>query len=221
MSNSRVAPAWIVVAVLVGAGWGFVLFSQVIRLSLPMTVADVVQIVIAAATGVAAWAAWRSARESQRATQATLYTELMKRYSSPEMADAVRGLAHLQAIAEPSLAAFAKSWAHDIASGGPVNAQVKEYDRYRRPVSHFFWDVSRLIADGLITDGLRDELLELSGATVMRDVVIVLEVELHQAEKTPSPSAMHKIERFLRVYFPGETVGRIRSRAAQKHVGAG
>lgn len=65
--------------------------------------------------------------------------------------------------------------------------------------------MSRLIDDGLITGGLRDELLDLSGATVMRDVVLVLETELHKAERTPSPAAMHRIERFKRVFSASVT----------------
>ena len=167
-----------------------------------MNFGDEVQLVIAAATGAAAWAAWRSARESQRATQATLFTQLMSRYNSPEMSEALREFTRLRERAQPSFTAFAESWARDLASTRPLR-DVTECDRQRRLVAHFFWLASRLIEDGLITKGLQEELLELSGARVMRDVVLELELALHKAEQSPSAAAMHRIERFKRVFFPG------------------
>ncbi len=218
MLTTRVGPAWLVVAFLGGASLGVVLVDLLLRLSLPVTVGDAVPIISAAALVAAAWAAVRSARDSQRAAQATLYTEIMSRYSSPEMAEALRYLANLQTIAEPSLEKFAASWAQSIASGRPISDQVREIDHHRRRVAHLFWDASLLVNDGLITEGLRQELLDLSGRTIMRDVVLVLEVELHKAEKTPSPTAMHKVERFLSVFCPGETITEIKARAAQKYV---
>jgi hypothetical protein len=83
-------------------------------------------------------------------------------------------------------------------------------------VAHFFWDASLLIKDVLVTEALRQELLDLSGRTIMRDVVLVLELALHKADRTSTPTAMHKVERFLSVFCPGETIAEIKARAAQK-----
>lgn len=141
MVSRRVVLVALGVGVLSGAVLTLVLMDRFLRLQWTSEELTAIgTLVLAATTVAAAVLAWRSARESQRATQTTLFTELLGQYAAPEMLEALRELAHLGEHAQPSLAAFAESWARDIGSSRSatqLSDQVRTYDQYRRLVAPF------------------------------------------------------------------------------------
>ena len=82
-----------------------------------------------------------------------------------------------------------------VSSGGSSDAT----DSARRLVSHFFQKVTRIIDEGLVQGGLKEEFLSLSGKDLMYDIVIPLDRALAKHLKTET-AAEDFFERFQRVF---------------------
>ena len=98
-------------------------------------------LVIAVATAAAAWAAYYAAQATRQAAQGQLFYELLRRYSSAEMHEALK---HMGEIAkerkenEGKFEGHLATYARGKSVGGVLKWQVADVDRSRRAVSHFF-----------------------------------------------------------------------------------
>ena len=166
------------------------------------TLIAVATVVIALATGVAAVAAAFAARATRRTTEAQIFSALMSEYASAEMGTALGQLrdAHRGWYRDPQgrqPEKLIEAWARrqvDVGAHGDLT------DSARRLVAHFYWKATRIIDEGLVRGGLKEELRSLAGKDLMYDIVIPLETLLSQELGTVE-STLNHIERF-RAVFP-------------------
>jgi len=135
-------------------------------------------VVIAVATAGAAMAAWKSAAATRRTAEAQLFSQLMTEYSSPDMGAALNRLREQQRAwsADPQGRSFdelVEAWARH------VNDSLLEddpNDLARRRVASFFWKAARVISEGLLSGGLKEEVVEIGGKELVAEVVVPMEL---------------------------------------------
>jgi hypothetical protein len=159
-------------------------------------------LVIAGTTALAAAAAWRAAVATRRTTEANLFSQLMSEYASAEMEKALNLLANQRDLwlADPeerTFQALVENWARIFVS----KRQPNELNNARRRVSHFYQKASRLIDEDLVSGGLREELLHLSGRDLMHDIVIPLDRALAKQLGTDVAGDDAYLTRFI-LLFP-------------------
>jgi hypothetical protein len=170
--------------------------------------------VIAIATAGAAAGAFCAARATRRTSETQLFTQIMSEYASSEMGEALRHLRvqYSRWANDPSNRPFERlveAWANTYATSGSSGDRT---DSARRLVSHFFQKVTRIVEEGLVRGGLRQEFLSLSGKDLMYDIVIPLDRALAKHIKTEA-GVEDFIERFQRV-FPEKRPRAVQSSSA-------
>jgi hypothetical protein len=153
------------------------------------TVTAIATIVIAVATGFAAFGAMRAARATSDTVAAQLFQQLMTEYASPEMGEALEELRRQSATladqpGAPSAAEARERWARITTSPGHASNSL---NAARRRVSHFFAKTARILDAGLISGSLRQELEQLAGLDLVHRLVSplnqALAVQLGTEEK--------------------------------------
>src|SRR6266851_3753900 len=181
------------------------------------TLADGIQVVIAAFTGAAAVAAWLAAsaasaatqdskvaaNDSKKAAQAELFSTLMAQYGSPEMGEALRVLTAWQKSGQPAFGSppsFAENvvaWAKIAASASPSSAALQLH-QHRRRITYFFSVVDQLLREGQLEEGFASDIQDLSGTNLLCTIVLprVKACRDARGDAKPDDGGARLLERF-------------------------
>lgn len=173
----------------------------------PLSPSDWIQLAIAVFTLFAAIAAMIAAWSSDRAAQASLYSQLMDQYGSPEMLEALRQLIlwrnqakHNRDAEVMSFHEVVDEWATAIQSPEP-SQPIREQDIRRRRVTYFYSVVARLIDERRLSAGFAADLRSLSGREVLCEIVLPMERALRKARNArPDDGGAELLKRLERLF---------------------
>jgi 3-deoxy-manno-octulosonate cytidylyltransferase (CMP-KDO synthetase) len=123
------------------------------------------------------WLAYRSFVSSQKTEEGRLYIEMMNRYSSRQMVDALRLLGRFNTEAKADLEGNIKNWYRDKNNSVPYALDIEDA---RHLVKYFYRDLMQIVQADYFSRDLAKRICNTGGRHIFKNLVLKMDSVLNE-----------------------------------------